>query len=195
MICRRIARTALTLTAGLSVALGTAAAAHAGAFRHRDATGDVLVTYQAHGIERIESRRLDPDVEQFTVTHNRWAVTVATTLRAFKTENNGWRAYLLTSKGERYQVSRGLNDAGTKVTYYFFGPGGPVKCAGVYASRTASGIIAKVPTRCLGSPWKVRVGVQASAEYVRAQSSGVDDAMRDRGFSYSAIGMSPWVAR
>jgi len=68
-------------------------------------------------------------------------------------------------------------------------------CDGLRVSRTSSGMIAKVPTRCLGNPWKVRVGVNALTGYRASQGSGMDDAMRNGTVTQNAPTMTPWIAR
>lgn len=209
----------VALAAGLgalAAVLVPATGAHAETFRHQDATGDVDVVDVRYSGGGTGSRTtsVDPaerlgDIQRFTVQHTRWSLSIATTLRAWDDENeNGWSASVVTSAGERYEVSRvnpELAREPVRVRLERVREGGegtaPVSCDGLRVSRTPDGVVAKVPTRCLRTPWKVRVGVLAANGYeVRPDQEryrGVaDDALRDGGARTDRTPrLSPWIAR
>jgi hypothetical protein len=106
----------------------------------------------------------------------------------------------VTSKGERFDVSRfGSGEyPRTVASYHIIHNGHGITCDGLVVSRTGSGVIAKVPTRCLDTPWKVRVGVLAHAEYndgAEPHWSGDDDVLRVGAFTNRKAALSSWIAR
>ncbi|RNL79345.1 hypothetical protein [Nocardioides marmorisolisilvae] len=202
MTSRSTLRAVLAAVASLTLLAGTASAAHADAFRHRDPTGDVLIsTADENGPHYShDSRRRLPDIQQFTVLHTRWTVSVATALRGLDAIDDAWSATVVTSKGDRFQVGRNVSTGSldgftpfvtaSRNGYHF-------KCDGITATRTRSGVIAKIPTRCLGNPWKVRVGVQASSTYAECcpEVTGLDDALLNGAYTDRKPALSPWIAR
>jgi len=200
MASRTTSRSVLAAIAGLvalALVAGTATAAHADAFRHDDATGDVIVTVPGSpGTSHVDPSQTTPDLQNLTVLHGRWIVSVATALRGL--EGNGtstWVATIVTSKGDRFDVYRGAR---------YFDPSVRMKrngtlftCDGLYVHRTSVGVIAKVPTRCLGTPWKVRVGVLARTDYgsEKRPPQGHDDVLRNGVVSYGNPALSSWIAR
>lgn len=183
----------------LALAAGTATAAHADSFRHQDATGDVVVTTTSSpGASGVESWGT-PDLQNLTVLHSRWTLSVATAVRGLG-GNDNWTATIVTSKGDRFQVTRaellGVPPTST-VSVRVFRNGHSFSCDGLAVSRTSSGVITKVPTRCLGNPWKVRVGVMTHAVYGddAVERRGHDDVLRNGAFTYYRPALSPWIAR
>ena len=197
MTARIFSRAALALAAVLSLAAGTSSGAYADSFRHRDATGDVRFIPSGSTVSGsyINPQKRDPDIEHYTVLHSRWKVTVATTIREVNPYANGWRAFIETSKGDHLIVSRSNDEFTGKPELGLVRNDGPFTCRGIYVSRTSSGIIAKVPTRCLGNPWKVRVGVLVLSEYGCCGGSGYDDPLRNGAITENEPRMSPWIAR
>jgi hypothetical protein len=196
---QRALRAALTASASLALLVGTAGPSHAGAFRHRDATGDVLVrTTDERGPHYShDSRRLLPDIQQFTVLHSRWTVSVATALRGLDAIDDRWGATVVTSKGDRFDIYRAESSAEIAPFFGATRNGYRFKCDGIKVLRTSSGVIAKIPTRCLGNPWKARVGVQASSTYGECcpEIDGFDDALRAGAYADGHPALSSWIAR
>lgn len=205
MTTRRISGSALAFAAGLALVAGSATAADAEGFRHQDATGDVVVsTTGSPGSSHVEPLLALPDFQSLTVLHSRWTLSVATVLRAVDGYHATWTATIATSSGERFQVLYGRSDAGPSalVDVALIHNGYHRTCDGLHVSRTtpgagSKGVIAKVPTRCLGNPWKVRVGVQAQTVYGddATEHRGHDDVLRNGTFTYYQPALSPWVAR
>ena len=194
MTSRNLRCAVLALVTGLSLAAGTTAA-HADAFRHRDATGDVRVTRGATDTTgAVESTWRPADIQQFTVLHGRWALSIATTLRDLRGFEDRWQARIVTSKGDTFYVNR-LHLEGYPGPFSTVARDGKhFECDGIYVSRTTSGVIAKVPTRCLGNPWKVRVGVYAESTLSDADDTGHDDALLTGRYA-DRPALSPWIAR
>jgi len=187
----------------LALAAGTATAAHADSFRHQDATGDVVVTTSGSPDEtHVDPMLALPDFYNLTVLHSRWTVSVATVLHSVDGYRSTWTATIVTSKGERFQVIYGRSNAGPSALVYLslVHNGFHRKCDGLHVARTtpsstSKGVIAKVPTRCIDNPWKVRVGVQDHTVYGDDQARGHDDVLRNGAFTYYRPALSPWIAR
>lgn len=197
---RSISRAAFALATVASMTLGTATVARADSFRHHDAVGDVVVTIPGSpGTSYVDPELRTPDLQNLTVLHSRWTVSVATALRGL--ESNGtstWVATIVTSRGDRFDVNRGAAGwPGSMTGVTILRNGTHVTCDGLYVHRTSAGVIAKVPTRCLGTPWKVRVGVLANARYGSPKQApgGHDDVLRTGIFTYHQPALSPWIAR
>lgn len=172
---------ALVLTAGL------APAAHAGTYRHADATGDVRVSSQNVGggsvsDEGTQSGVIEGDITTLTVQHTRDGVKVATGLRAVPPLAHSWQARIVTSRGTNvYDLRRIVRDSGTTVELRRNGR--LVSCDGIRVVPTSSGIFGFVPRACLGTPYKVRAGVVVNALLADDSSDdtytrGRDDALR-----------------
>ncbi|GAB3598812.1 hypothetical protein GCM10027446_30000 [Angustibacter peucedani] len=196
-------RAAVATAAGFLLATGSATAARADAFRHRDLTGDgVFITEDTSG---ATSRAVDPtrrraDIEHFTVLHERWVVSAATTVRSMSGPESDWIATIVTSKGDRLRVVYRVSDRMRVPCETFLEVrlnGRRTTCRGLHATRTPSGIIAKVPTRCLGTPWKVRVGVSATGIYQTydPKTYSEDEALRSAAVDLDEPRLSPWIAR
>ena len=199
MTSRSAARAVLSGCAALALAAGTATSAHADSFRHRDPTGDVSITSVSESGTKayLDSRRPKPDILQYTVVHGRWTVSVATALRGLDAIDDDWSATIVTSRGDRFEVYRADSSAEIKTFFGATRNGYHFTCDGITVNRTSSGVIAKVPTRCLGNPWKVRVGVQASSTYAECcpEVTGFDDALRDGAYTDRKPALTSWIAR
>jgi len=204
MAPRITSRTVLAGAAGifsLALVAGTTTAAYADSFRHTDATGDVVGTLTgAPDLTQVFPSQKVPDLQNLTVEHSRWTVSVATALRGLEGAFTRWTATIVTSTGERFDVNRFGSGEYPRMTvsYNIAHNGYGIKCDGLIVSRTSSGVIAKVPTRCLGNPWKVRVGVLAHAERsdgAEPHWSDHDDVLRNGAFTYRKPALSPWIAR
>lgn len=188
----------------ITLALTAAAspAAHADAFRHRDALRDVVVqrTDNETGAtsSEVDSRRTSPDLEQLTALHSRYVLSIATTIRALNEEDNAWISTVVTSTGDTFDLQRAIGaDIGTTPKVLLSRNGERVyDCDGLHVSRTSSGVIAKIPTRCLGRPWKVRVGVQmiAADKRDRLELQDQDDVLRNGAFDFKRPSLSAWIA-
>ncbi|MBZ5734087.1 hypothetical protein K8Z61_06220 [Nocardioides sp. TRM66260-LWL] len=192
---------AAAATATLALLAAGTVTAHADAYRHRDATGDVTVTSDtaAQGTRtRVDPGQRNPDLTNLTIQHTRYKVTVATAARAYGGIDDNWHARIVTSKGDRFDLTRSVSTGAEDPSKPFIGVtrnGYRVSCDGIVVSRTSSGVIAQVPTRCLGRPWKVRAGVVAQVYYRESgegDQSGRDDVLRDRAASTTPA-LSPWV--
>jgi len=185
----------------VALAAGTATAARADAYRHRDPTGDVLVSTAGSSspVRTLDHSQRRPDIQKLTVLHTRWTVSVATTLRGLDGIDDTWTATVVTSKGDRFRFGRAVSTGASNpsMTFVFASRNGyHFTCDGITTSRTSSGVIAKVPTRCLGNPWKVRVGDQADTTYNEIDDvNGYDDALRAGAFTDSKPALSPWIQR
>jgi len=204
MTSRITSRFVLSGAAGLvalALVASSATVAHADAFRHTDATGDVVVTHTGSpGTSEVKPNLALPDFENLTVLHSRWTLSVATALRELEGGFTTWTSTIVTSKGDRFDVIRlGIAEYPKVIaSYRIVRNGYRFTCNGLYVGRTPSGIIAKVPTRCLGNPWKVRVGVLAHADYgdgAEPHSTGHDDVLRNGIFTYRNPALSSWIAR
>ncbi|RNL80068.1 hypothetical protein [Nocardioides marmorisolisilvae] len=205
MTSRTISRAAVALAAAISFTVGTAAMSQADSFRHQDATGDVVVTTTGSpGDTHVDPDLALPDFQKLTVQHSRWNVRVATVLRSVDGYGSTWTATIVTSQGERFQVTYGRSEAGPQALVHvsLVHNGYHSTCDGLHVSRTtptatSKGVIADVPTRCLGNPWKVRVGVQAHTVYSddAVEHRGHDDVLRTGAFTYYKPALSPWIAR
>lgn len=201
MTSRNMVRAAFALAGILSLAVGTTTVAQADSFRHHDATGDVIVTRHPGGgtTHTVEPNQRRPDFENLTVLHTRWIASIATSLRGFDGIDDNWSATILASNGDRFVVYRAVSTGSGDGFTPFFGltrNGYRLKCEGLYVSRTSSGVIAKVPSRCLGDPWKVRVGVLADTVYDEYNDIyGDDDVLRNGGFTDRKPALGPWIAR
>jgi hypothetical protein len=194
-------RTGVAL-AGLSAALGLSMAAvppaQADNWRHTDAAGDTLVVTQFGP----ETPAVDPSVTQadittMTVQHSRWSLKVATTIREFDAPDSWWSLQVVTSRGDHFDLGRGASSSEGVVDTFITRNGDDYGCEGMSIHRTPAGVVAKVPRRCLGTPYKVRVGVQTEAEYKDTPTSwrrtAQDDALRTARFEFAAPRLGPWV--
>jgi len=197
-------RSLLAAAAGLvalALVAGTATAAQGDAFRHTEATGEVYVTLtDTPDLSFVATSETAPDFQNLTVLHSRWTLSVATALRGLEGAFNKWAATIVTSKGDRFDVIRlgGAKYPRSTASYQIVRNGYRFTCDGLIVSRTPSGVIAKVQTRCLGNPWKVRVGVLARTDYKGGSEShwvGHDDVLRDGAVSFYKPALSPWIAR
>lgn len=186
----------------VGVVAATAPAAEADTFLHRDASGDVVVqmTDNESGEQTYYAgpRRTAPDLVQLTVVHERSSLSIATTVRALNEAANNWFVSIVTSKGDEFTLQRSIGpDIGTTPVVLLTRNDERFECRGLHVSRTSSGIIAKVPTRCLGTPWKVRVGVQAISldEKRPFELQAQDDVLRVGKVDYGRPSMSAWIAR
>jgi hypothetical protein len=64
---------------------------------------------------------------------------------------------------------------------------------------TSSGVVARVPRVCLGTPYRVRVGVQTEVDQVidsefNVGRTGADDLLRNGKVTRLRPAYSPWIA-
>lgn len=178
MISRQL-RGATALLLGLVMVGAVAPTARAATFRHTDATGDVRLstsadgqTYRDAGVVRSVRRG---DLTGLTVQHTLEVVRVSSGLRAPAQQ---WLARIVTSTGNTYDVVRATD--GTNAVVSFRRNGKAATCEGLSVVPTRSGIVATVPRRCVGTPYRIKVGVQAGGELDRTAGRtrfGTDDAL------------------
>lgn len=187
----------------LALIAAASPAAQADAFRRGDASRDVVVqrTNNETGAtsSEVDARRTSPDLERLTVLHSGSVLSIATTVRALNEADNGWIGTVVTSKGDTFVLQRAIGaDIGTTPKVILARNGERVSdCDGLHVSRTSSGIIAKIPARCLDRPWKVRVGVQMIAADTRnrLELQDQDDVLRNGAFDLKRPALSAWIAR
>ena len=185
------------LVAALAAVLVLAAApgAHAQTWRHTDASRDVVVQpYDETQPLSVEVDRRRGDLTRVTARYDADALQVASAMPDFC--GNYWELRVATSRGDTFVVSRGISESeGCFESYvrvrrnsYRF------TCEGVTAQRTASGIVARVPRTCLGSPYRVRVGLQLFTGMDVERGYGTsDDALRTGKVTRRQPRLSPWI--
>lgn len=190
--------------AAAALVAAPAAAAHADTLRHADRTGDVTVTSytRAAGFQkRIDTTQRNPDLTLLTVRHTADQLAISSNLRAFSGVDSRWSAVVITSKGDRFGFERGVSTGAESPypTVTVVRNGHRFSCEGIVVSRTQAGMIVRAPASCLGSPWRVRVGVKVDAAYREAGDGdqyGDDDAFRvGGGDDERPVTLSSWVAR
>lgn len=178
--------TVLALTATL------APAAHAGSSRHADASGDVRVV-QYYSDQTYRDRGADAsaragDITALTVRYAPDEVRVATAMRA---QPDVWAARIRTSRGSlvydlRYRDGRTMLQRNHRY----------VTCAGARVTPTPRGLVGVVPSRCLGRPARIRVGVLTLTEGHRSGPSRFvsDDALTSGvAFTRPAPTLGSWI--
>jgi len=201
MISRPAARAALVTCVALTGILLAPDCAKAATLWHVDPTGDVLVQGPlANDYAVRDTGRAD--IRGFGVTYDSETLRVGTSIRTYRTLDGFWEAKVRTSQGYDYRLQVSLNGEDTtrlrrssKTASGFFNS----PCVGLTVARTDRGITARIPTRCLGGAWRVRVGVlTAGAKYYPTIVYGYyDDALVD-GRSVKAepvktVTLGPWL--
>lgn len=165
--------------AALGITL-SAGGAQAASLWHVDRTGDVVVqgpfpdNYGVHDATQA-------DIVGIGASYDATALRVGTSLREYQSLSGFWEAKIRTSQGFDYRLEVGLSgDApprlrrSSKATPGFF----TSACAGLTVTRTTRGITARLPATCLGSAWRVRVGVRTAGakDYPTVAYGYTDDA-------------------
>jgi hypothetical protein len=186
----------------LAGAIGAAPAATASTWRHSDPARDVLVT-SYDGREQSEPS-VSPSFEQgdlvkATVQHTRWTLQVATTLREFDLPNYDWRLTVVTSRGDRFVIRRSGDSGDGPLPNDITRNGYEFECDGLRVNPTSSGVVARVPRSCLGTPYRVRVGVQTEVDEeidpeLHVGRAGADDLLRVGKVTRHRPAFSPWIA-
>lgn len=190
--------------AGAAVVAASATAAQADTLRHRDATGDVVVTAASSSgatSTRVDSAQRNPDFTSLTVGYDADRLSISAGMRDFGGIDDSWSAVVITSKGDRFDFRRststgsetGLPEVSVKRNGY------RLSCEGIVVSRTSAGVIVRAPSSCLGDPYRVRVGAKAEVFYREdgpGDQTGADDAFRVKGGDDSRpVTLGSWVVR
>lgn len=187
----RTALLAASLTTGL--ALTSVPTAQAETWRHADAVGDVVV--------EPDSRTTEPsiaygDLKQVTARYDEDGLQVATSARKV-----GCSAYVevrvITSRGDSFTLAHGVaSSEGCAFSHmevrrnsYKF------TCKGTRIVPNGGGYVARIPRSCLGSPYRVRVGVLMNGEYGNELDGGqtFDDVQRNGRYTSPKPKLSPWI--
>jgi hypothetical protein len=186
----------------LATAVGAAPAATASTWRHSDPAGDVLVT-RYDGREQSEprvSRSFEQgDLVKATVKYTGSLLQVATTLREFDLPDYRWSLTVLTSRGDRFVITRAGDSGDGPFPNDITRNGYEFECDGMTVNPTSSGVVARVPRVCLGTPYRVRVGVQTEVDQVidsefNVGRTGADDLLRNGKVTRLRPAYSPWIA-
>lgn len=179
------------------VLLLAAPAAYAQTWTHTDAARDVLVDRYDESMPPLPIAPGRGDLTKLSVRYDADVLQVASTIRA---EHCGyyWELRVATSRGDTFVFSRGAASSDGCVepavrarrnSYAF-------TCQGLVVSTNSVGIVARIPRSCLGSAYRVRVGVQLSThdDFERG-SRTEDDAYRTGKVTWREPRLSPWVVR
>lgn len=194
---RTLARLAVPVTA---LAVLAAPAAQAATWTHTDATGDTRIIERNVGDPTrnsgyfSDSRERHGDLTRLTVRHGADNVRVAAVVRD---EASTVLVTLATSRGETFRAVRDTDQEGAD-RVRLVRDGRAVACDGLRINRTSSGYLATVPRACLGTPYRVRVGLQTQAVTAAGTADDVsryidDDALRPGRLDRYAPRLSPWV--
>lgn len=188
---------ALAVLAPVLATVVTATGAHADSYRHSDPAGDGRVTLVGEEGQPGTDLGTSPgvkhaDITTMTLRHQAYRLDIAVSIRA---RPEYWDAAIVTSKGERFSVVRSTAD-GSVFTDLKKGSRS-LSCDGLRISTTPSGMLASIPRRCLGTPWRVRVS--SFAEWTGPDGKGGlvnvrDEAMRVGSTDVPRPTYSPWVA-
>lgn len=180
------------LVAGLLVA---APAANADTWRHTDAARDVIV--DPYDDSRPPVPRVGRgDLTRITARHDAEALQVATSVTNYC--GSFWELRVTTSRGDRFVLSRGVASSEGCFTsaVRVFRNGYRFRCDGTSVQRTEAGIVARVPSSCLGSPYRVRIGVQLTTEDdYESGAQTYDDVLRTGRYTDDVPKLSPWIVR
>ena len=187
---------------GLVAGIGAAPAATASTWSHSDPGKDVLVT-RYDGREQAEpdvsTSFKQGDLMKATVQHTGSLLQVATTLRAFDLPDYQWRLTVVTSRGDRFVITRSGDSGDGPLPNTITRNGYDFECEGMRVNPTSSGVLARVPRACLGTPYRVRVGVQTEVNQeidreFNVGRLGADDLLRAGKMTRHRPVFSPWIA-
>ncbi|MFB9312835.1 hypothetical protein [Nocardioides plantarum] len=190
----------VSLTAGLLLAGGPAA--HAETWRHVDKAGDAVVTdHRLDGtatrpaVLRSEKRG---DITAETVTFTRDRVQVAMGARSLEEYDVSATLKVVTSRGDSYTLGYLDNDNTVGESKIFVQRNGyRYTCDGIAASRTRAGLLFRMPTSCLDTPYKIRVGLQTriyTTPFDDVNEREIrDDAYRTGKVDVKKSKLSPWI--
>ena len=196
----RSALGAVSLATGLLLA--AAPTAHAETWRHVDKAGDAVVTdYRLDGtatapaVLRSEKRG---DITAETVTFTRDRVQVAMGARSMAAYDASAALRVVTSRGDSYTITYLNNDNTVDGPQFFVRRNGyRYACDGMSGSRTRAGLLFRMPTSCLDTPYKIRVALQTRMYTVPFDDVDEreirDDAYRTGKVDATKSRLSPWI--
>ena len=180
-----------------TVLLAVAApAAQAETWRHADPRGDVVARESASEDTRVDPTARRADLTNLTVRYSAGSLRVASTIREIECFHH-WELRVVTSRGDIYQLKHSTSpfDSCTEPQVQVLRNGYRYSCAGTSVHRTPAGVVATVPRSCLGSAYRVRVGVQAQDAYGDDEEPThvYDDALRVGAYTERRPQLSRWI--
>ncbi|MBZ5734636.1 hypothetical protein K8Z61_09005 [Nocardioides sp. TRM66260-LWL] len=178
-----------------ALVLGLAAAAPAATSRHSDAAGDVVVQRYDGTPPAVEPDVRNGDLTSLTVRYDDDLLQIAASTRAYRSVlDDYWIVRVLTSSGDTL-VLRYYQEVGPTITVYR--NGNRYTCRGTYVGRTRAGLLVRIPQRCLGPSYRVRVGLllHATPDATVDGPRSADDAFRTGRVSGTRSKLGPWVGR
>jgi hypothetical protein len=200
----RPALLAFSLATGLLLA--SVPTAHAETWRYVDHAGDALVVdYYVDGTDtgpRVVRSEKIGDITAETVTFTRDRLQVSMGVRSMAASDAAATLKIVTSRGDTYLVDylRNDNTVGGP-TFLVRRNGYRYACDGITVDRTSAGLLFRVPTSCLDTAYRVRVGLQTRMYYAPYDDDRVnerevrDDAYRSGKVDSKALKLSPSIVR
>ncbi|WP_170981586.1 hypothetical protein [Nocardioides dongxiaopingii] len=195
------ARTALTALLTGAVLASAPTSAHAETWKHRDATGDVVVfdfedEADEDGTPAPANRTAD--IRSVSVRHAARAVRAVVRVRDLRRHDQVATVYL-RGPGDRFGGVQLTRVAGrTHVDSFVEVEGTESRCTGArgHLRPGADRFVVVVPTDCLGRPAWVRVAVSYGVVAPDGLGVALDDGLRDgsrRDGGYGRTGWSPRI--